>query len=38
MGWLAGKAARDQLESYASFADFRGSWYGIARYWRKKAE
>lgn len=36
LAWLAGKAAPEQIASYADFADFRGSWYGLARYWRKR--
>jgi glyoxylase-like metal-dependent hydrolase (beta-lactamase superfamily II) len=35
--WLADKATREQIATYAAFADFRASWYGLARYWRKRA-
>lgn len=37
MSWLAAKAAPDAVETYASFANFRGSYHGLARYWEKRA-
>lgn len=37
MEWLAGKATSEAIAEYADFSDFRASWYGLARYWRKRA-
>ena len=37
-GWLAGKASDQAIATCAAFSDFKASWYGLARYWRKKAE
>jgi hypothetical protein len=37
IAWLADKATKEQIATYAAFADFRASWYGLARYWRKRA-
>jgi hypothetical protein len=37
MEWLADKAAPEAIAEYADFSDFRASWYGLARYWRKHA-
>ena len=34
--WLAGRASSEGLADYAAFADFGASWYGIARYLRKR--
>jgi glyoxylase-like metal-dependent hydrolase (beta-lactamase superfamily II) len=36
IAWLADKATREQIATYAAFADFRASWHGLARYWRKR--
>jgi len=33
---LADKATPAQIETCGQFSDFRASWYGIARYWRKR--
>lgn len=35
--WLRDKATPEQIQTYAGFADFRASWHGLARYWRKRA-
>ncbi|MEO8450732.1 MAG: MBL fold metallo-hydrolase [Gemmatimonadota bacterium] len=35
--WLSPTTSAADVESYAAFADFQASWYGIARYLRKKA-
>ncbi len=34
---LADKAAPEAIAAYTAFSDFKASYYGIARYWRKKA-
>ena len=33
---LHGKAAPEVIRAHIAFSDFKASWYGIARYWRKK--
>lgn len=38
LDWLEGKASPATVATYAEFSDFKSSWYGMARYWRKKAE
>jgi glyoxylase-like metal-dependent hydrolase (beta-lactamase superfamily II) len=35
-GWLATRGTAEQVATFAAFADFRSSWHGIARYWRKR--
>ena len=35
---LASRLAPEQLARFVEFADFRGAWYGLARYWRKRLE
>ena len=33
---LAGKATPAAIQTHADFSDFKASWYGLARYWRRK--
>lgn len=35
-GWLADKAEPEAIRQFASFSDFRASYNGLARYWKKK--
>lgn len=37
-GSLAGRADPAAIAAYSEFSDFRASYHGIARYWRKRAE
>ena len=36
MGWLADKAEPEAIRTAADFSDFRASYNGLARYWKKK--
>lgn len=36
MTWLGERADAAAIRTYAEFADFRASYHGIARYWRKR--
>lgn len=38
IAWLAGKGSPEAIAATVVFSDYKASWYGIARYLRKKAE